>query len=65
MRFACVLEAFRDMLGDPFWEPFGTLGGPWAWPSKGPAREPKELLERLEKSGWKLDDFGRAQEMYI
>ena len=28
------------------------------WPSKGPAREPRELLEPLEKAGWKIDDFG-------
>ena len=28
------------------------------WPSKGPAREPKEALEPWEKAGRKSDDFG-------
>ena len=28
------------------------------WPSKGPAREPKEVLEPWEKAGRKSDDFG-------
>ena len=43
---------------------FGGHLGPWGhhgdskWPSKGPAREPRELLEPLEKAGWKIDDVG-------
>jgi hypothetical protein len=46
---------------------FGDHLGPWGrhgdskWPSKGPAREPREVLEPLEKAGWKIDDFGGPQ----
>ena len=46
---------------------FGDHLGPWGrhgdskWPSKGPAREPRELLEPLEKAGWKIDDFEGPQ----
>ena len=46
---------------------FGSHLGPWGhhgdskWLSKGPAREPRELLEPLEKAGWKIDDFGGPQ----
>ena len=46
---------------------FGDHLGPWGrhgdskWPSKGPAREPKEVLEPWEKAGRKSYDFGGSR----
>ena len=43
---------------------FGSHLVPWEHhgdskrPSKGPAREARELLEPVEKTGWKRDDLG-------
>ena len=43
-----------------FWEAFGTLGAPWGLQEalQGSSKEARELLEPLEKTGWKRDDFG-------
>ena len=48
-------------------EHFGSHLGAWGrhgdskWLSKGPAREPKEVLEPWEKAGRKSDDFGGSR----
>ena len=57
-------HVFYDWAGGYRWAALGDPGRPWGhpgdskWPSKGPAREPKEVLEPWEKAGRKSDDFG-------